>query len=279
MKVELGIRRGGHAEQARIQGDEFIHRRADDVRDQPEIGGIVDGDGVCEHWRVEGDFIKAILAGVIGDDDGGEDFRDVVLGFARQVVALVELPEIGIAGFLDGALNVSGAPVVPSHGEIPVTELRVNVLHVAGIGAGGLLRIEALVDVAISLEAVISARHELPHAAGTRLAIDGPRLEAGFGDGKVDELSENGLMLGAFDFAQYANASTALGPDDQVLLYTDGLAEANNVADEEFGVARLKECFDGAASRSIEQLFSKTAAWTANVPQQDDLTAVVVVRR
>jgi sigma-B regulation protein RsbU (phosphoserine phosphatase) len=99
------------------------------------------------------------------------------------------------------------------------------------------------------------------------------------GDGKVDELSENGLMLGAFDFAQYANASTVLGPADQVLLYTDGLAEANNVADEEFGIARLKECFDGAASRSIEQLFAKTAAWTANVPQQDDLTAVVVVRR
>jgi len=98
------------------------------------------------------------------------------------------------------------------------------------------------------------------------------------GDGKVDELSENGLMLGAFDFAQYTNASTVLGEGDQVLLYTDGLAEGSNAADEEFGIERLKQCFDGGALRSLEQVFAKASAWTARVPQQDDLTAVVVGR-
>ena len=52
-------------------------------------------------------------------------------------------------------------------------------------------------------------------------------------------------MLGAFDFAQYANASTRFGIGDQVLLYTDGLAEGSNDQDEEFGIERLKGCFDG----------------------------------
>ena len=33
-------------------------------------------------------------------------------------------------------------------------------------------------------------------------------------------------MLGAFDFAQYANASTRFGIGDQVLLYTDGSPKA-----------------------------------------------------
>ena len=103
-----------------------------------------------------------------------------------------------------------------------------------------------------------------------------PPLLVRRGDGRVEELSENGLMLGAFGFAQYANATTTLGVGDQVLMFTDGLAEGSNAADEEFGIVRLKECFDGGAARSLEQLFAKTAAWTASVPQQDDLTAVVV---
>jgi len=97
-------------------------------------------------------------------------------------------------------------------------------------------------------------------------------------DGRVDELSENGLMLGAFDFAQYANASTELGAGEQVLLYTDGLAEGSNVADEEFGIERLKTCFDGGAAGSIEQVFARAGAWTARTAQQDDLTAVVIGR-
>jgi sigma-B regulation protein RsbU (phosphoserine phosphatase) len=96
------------------------------------------------------------------------------------------------------------------------------------------------------------------------------------GDGSVDELSENGLMLGAFDFAQYANASTKFGIGDQVLLYTDGLAEGSNEVDEEFGIERLKGSFDGGAELSLNRVFAKTGTWTAKVPQQDDLTAVVV---
>lgn len=98
------------------------------------------------------------------------------------------------------------------------------------------------------------------------------------GDGRVEELSENGLMLGAFDFAQYKNAVTHLHPGDQVLLFTDGLSEGTDLKDEQFGVERLKTCFDGSAAKSIEKLFATTSAWTAKVPQQDDLTAVVIRR-
>jgi sigma-B regulation protein RsbU (phosphoserine phosphatase) len=117
-------------------------------------------------------------------------------------------------------------------------------------------------------------------AAGTMTysAAAHPPVLVRRGDGSVDELSENGLMLGAFDFAQYVNASTKLGSGDQVLLYTDGLAEGSNVADEEFGIERLKNCFDGGAARSLDLVFAKTSTWTAKVPQQDDLTAVVVAR-
>ena len=128
----------------------------------------------------------------------------------------------------------------------------------------------------------VTAVYAVLDAKGGTMTFSGaahPPMLVKRANGTVDELSENGLMLGAFDFAQYVNASTPLGTDDQVLLYTDGLAEASNAMDEEFGIARLKESFDGGAAGSIQQLFAKTAAWTSNVAQQDDLTAVVVVMR
>ena len=144
--------------------------------------------------RVERDVVEAVLGGVVGDDDGGEDFGDVVLGFAGKVVALVELPEVGVAGLLDRALNVAGAPVVAGHGEIPVAKLRVDVLHVAGVGAGGFFGIEALVDVVVAGEAVVAIGHELPHAAGAGAGVDGAGLEAGLGDGEIDEVLRNAFF-------------------------------------------------------------------------------------
>ena len=103
-------------------------------------------------------------------------------------MAFIELPEIGITGFLDGSLNVAGAPIVGSHGEVPIAELVVEELHVAGVGAGGFLGIEALVNVFIPSEAVVALGHELPHAAGAGTAIDGARLESGFGYSEVDQV-------------------------------------------------------------------------------------------
>ena len=115
--------------------------------------------------RVERDVVEPVLRRVVGDDDRRQDFGDIVLGFGGQVVALVELPEIGVPGLLHGALHVAGAPVVAGHGEVPVAQLGVDVLHVAGVGAGRFLRIEALVDIVVAREAVVAVGHKLPHAA------------------------------------------------------------------------------------------------------------------
>ena len=49
-----------------------------------------------------------------------KNFRNIVFGFAGKVVAFVELPEVGIPGFLHCALHVAGTPVIAGHGEIPV---------------------------------------------------------------------------------------------------------------------------------------------------------------
>jgi phosphoserine phosphatase RsbU/P len=99
-------------------------------------------------------------------------------------------------------------------------------------------------------------------------------------NGSTQELAENGLMLGAFSFAQYANASVPLAKGDRLLLYTDGLVEAANSGKEEFGAERLKATLDSAgAMQVIVNVFDQVAAWSGmkkGRAQEDDLTAVAI---
>ena len=56
--------------------------------------------------------------------------------------------------------------------------------------------------------------------------------------GKVIEITENGLMLAAFDFSTYSTVTHPLEPGDRLLLYTDGIVEAADIHLEEFGEQR-----------------------------------------
>jgi len=99
-------------------------------------------------------------------------------------------------------------------------------------------------------------------------------------NGSSQELAENGLMLGAFSFAQYSNATVPLAPGDRLLLYTDGLVEASNSSDEEFGAERLKQTLHSSgATQLIASVFDQVEAWSGmknGRAQEDDLTAVAV---
>ena len=134
MKIEGLVRRRGAAQQAGIQGGDFLHGRADKIGDEWEIDAVVGLHGVIDDRRIWREVIKAVLFGILRHDGDGEDDGNVVLGFSGEVVAFVELPEVGVAGALDGALHVGRTPVVRCHGEVPVAELLVEILHVLRVG-------------------------------------------------------------------------------------------------------------------------------------------------
>jgi len=58
-------------------------------------------------------------------------------------------------------------------------------------------------------------------------------------DGSWERLSAGGTVLGVLSDRSYSEAEIALAPGDRILLYTDGLTEARNAAEEEFGEQRL----------------------------------------
>ena len=69
----------------------------------------------------------------------------------------------------------------------------------------------------------------------------------------VQEVCENGLFLGKFDFATYASVELPLEPGDRILLYTDGIPETENPAQVAFGdeqfqqlLAEVQSCSAGS---------------------------------
>jgi len=96
-------------------------------------------------------------------------------------------------------------------------------------------------------------------------------------NGKVAEVAENGLMLAAFDFADYTTATKRLERGDRLLLYTDGLLEAANASGDFFGSESLHACFKESASwpvdKAADYILNSVQRWAAS--QDDDLTLLV----
>jgi phosphoserine phosphatase RsbU/P len=92
----------------------------------------------------------------------------------------------------------------------------------------------------------------------------------------VAELCENGLFIGPFPHATYSNMYVPFEGGDKMLLYTDGILEANGPDGQEFGQKGveqlLRNSHDLEPAEFIERLFNQIHTPT----QQDDLTAVLI---
>lgn len=75
-------------------------------------------------------------------------------------------------------------------------------------------------------------------------------------DGRTDLLEEGGLPLGAFDFGDYPEGTTHLEQGDLLFLYTDGVTEARNLDDEEFGTERLERLLRAQARAAVADLLA-----------------------
>ena len=101
-------------------------------------------------------------------------------------------------------------------------------------------------------------------------------------DGEITTLSATGLPLGLFCEARYSACSVHLDPGDVLVFYTDGLTEARNATDEEFGrerlLASLKECHKLRPQDVAKRCIGDLGRFLAGTELTDDLT-VMVVRR
>ena len=98
-------------------------------------------------------------------------------------------------------------------------------------------------------------------------------------DGTIEHLSEGGVALGVLPEARYDERPIAMRPGDVLVLYTDGISEAESAAGEHFGLQRVERLvgsmLDQGASAIMAGLIAHVQEWS-NGGQTDDVTVVVV---
>jgi sigma-B regulation protein RsbU (phosphoserine phosphatase) len=100
--------------------------------------------------------------------------------------------------------------------------------------------------------------------------------------GEVELLMPTGMPLGLMPEATYTASEARLEPGDSLVMYTDGITEAANPEQEEFGRERLVEVCRKHHAESPKALASSIEAvvdtFVEGVPYHDDRTLVIVRR-
>jgi sigma-B regulation protein RsbU (phosphoserine phosphatase) len=99
-------------------------------------------------------------------------------------------------------------------------------------------------------------------------------------NGAVERLTTGGMMVGAFDWATYEEGKTQLEAGDVLVIYSDGITEAERNEGEEYGEERLIELVikhrHSSAHDIREAIFEDADAWTGQKERGDDQTLVIM---
>lgn len=101
-------------------------------------------------------------------------------------------------------------------------------------------------------------------------------------NGEVSHLSCTGLALGQFPRQTYDTEKCTLEPGDVLAIYSDGVSEAQDLSEEEFGYDRLIEVMRRTASdppaATVDAVFRAIDEFAGAAPQFDDITLMIVKR-
>jgi sigma-B regulation protein RsbU (phosphoserine phosphatase) len=99
-------------------------------------------------------------------------------------------------------------------------------------------------------------------------------------DGSIERLDVGGLPLGIQPEAKYDSASVTLAPGDWLIIFTDGLVEAENARQDEYGETRLLGAIAANAATTptdmLNRLMAEVDLFVGSTPQHDDVTCLLV---
>ena len=99
-------------------------------------------------------------------------------------------------------------------------------------------------------------------------------------NGQIERLDVGGLPYGIMPDAKYESASVTLAPGDWLIIFTDGLVEAENARQDEYGEARLLAAIEAGKSSEPAEMLKRFMAeldlFVGNTPQHDDVTCLLL---
>jgi sigma-B regulation protein RsbU (phosphoserine phosphatase) len=121
----------------------------------------------------------------------------------------------------------------------------------------------------------VNAGHTAPY-----LLRASRRSTAGSAPAEIEELTVGGTVVGMFPETEYEEATVELFPGDVLLAFTDGVPEAHNPENEEFGEERLQAFLRQTAHLPADEISARIVAemnnWIRDAEQYDDLTFIVM---
>jgi sigma-B regulation protein RsbU (phosphoserine phosphatase) len=108
-------------------------------------------------------------------------------------------------------------------------------------------------------------------------------------DGEVEKFDSTGLPLGMMDpemlemlGKSYQEKHLQLNPGDLLALYSDGVSEAYDIDENEWGDERLLACLrpilDSSSQNIVDEVFIAIDDFAQTAPQHDDITLMVIKR-
>lgn len=98
--------------------------------------------------------------------------------------------------------------------------------------------------------------------------------------GGMERLESGGIPIGILDKPAYASAAVTLQPGDYVVMFSDGVVEAENQRNEEYGEDRLTYNIHMGATQSpallLQRIMSDIDAFVGSAPQHDDVTCMLL---
>jgi len=210
---------------------------------------------------------------------GGDYYDFIDLGDRRIGIALADVSGKGVAAALIMSVVQASLRIISSDGDISLPRLvaRLNQFVYRSTPSSKYATFfYAEVNGDRRLR-YVNAGHNPPYLvrAGRRDPADGSAAPA-----EIEELSTGGTVVGMFPDMAYEEATIDLQTGDVLLIFTDGVPEAHNPANEEFGEDQLKRLLCESAHLPASDISARLAGvlsdWVQDGERYDDLTFIVM---
>jgi putative ABC transport system permease protein len=211
---------------------------------------------------------------------GGDYYDFLDLGHHRIGIALADIAGKGVAAALIMAVVQASLRIVAAEENTSLPELaaRINGFLHRSTGSNSYATFfYAQLDEDSRRLTYVNAGHNPPFLFRSS---DRPLSADAGASPEIFELNIGGTVLGLFPEMTYEQGTLDLRTGDVLIAFTDGVTEALNATEEEFGEARLKDLLRTVihlpAAEISARISEELRRWIVGTDQYDDLTFVVM---
>jgi predicted permease len=210
---------------------------------------------------------------------GGDYYDFIQVGDRRIGIALADVSGKGVAAALIMSVVQASLRIIASDGDISLPRLAARMnefLYRTTPGNKYATFFYAQIDGDRRQLRYVNAGHNPPYLVRARRITD----DATEKSVPLEELTIGGAVVGMLPGMSYDEATVDLCSGDVLLAYTDGVTEAHNPDNVEFGEERLKALLSQVAHLSADEILTRISNelkdWIKDAEQYDDLTFVVM---